>query len=359
MKKMLFLCLALAALVLPARAAELPRDLEEALPEAAGDLLDQVDPSGVEGLAAGVGAILDRMGRQVGDILRQRLRGAALVLLAVVLCGAVDGFYQGVDGGKAAIFLPMAGALSVTMLTAGSLDSLMGLGAGTIEELSVFSRVLLPTLAAAAAASGAMTSATVQQVTTVFLADLLIDLIHRLLMPMVYLYTGALAASAMLPENRLGALAEALKKVITWILTTVLLAFTVYLSVVRVVSGSADAAALKVAKAAISGVVPVVGSILSEATETVLAGAGMLKNTIGVFGMLGILAACVHPFLQLGVQYLLYKLTAFLASTVGAPSLCKLIDGLGGAFGLVLGMTGSCAFLLFISVLSSVAAVTP
>ena len=152
MKKMLFLCLALAALVLPARAAELPRDLEEALPEAAGDLLDQVDPSGVEGLAAGVGAILDRMGRQVGDILRQRLRGAALVLLAVVLCGAVDGFYQGVDGGKTAIFLPMAGALSVTMLTAGSLDSLMGLGAGTIEELSVFSRVLLPTLAAATAA---------------------------------------------------------------------------------------------------------------------------------------------------------------------------------------------------------------
>ena len=84
-----------------------------------------------------------------------------------------------------------------------------------------------------------------------------------------------------------------------------------------------------------------------------------LKNTIGVFGMLGILAACAHPFLQLGVQYLLYKLTALLAATVGAPSLCKLIDGLGGAFGLVLGMTGSCAFLLLISVLSSVAAVTP
>lgn len=359
MRRMLFLILTLAALTVSARAAEVPRDLEKALPEAAEGLLDQVDPSGTEGLASGIGAILDQMGREAGNVLRQRVRGAALVLLAVVLCGAVDGFYQGVDGGKAAIFLPMAGALSVTLLTAGSLDSLMGLGAGTIEELSVFSRVLLPTLAAATAASGAVTSATVQQVTTVFLADLLISLIHRLLMPMVYLYVGALTASAMLPENRLGALAEALKKVITWILTTVLLAFTVYLSVVRVVSGSADAAALKVAKAAISGVVPVVGSILSEATETVLAGAGMLKNTIGVFGMLGILAACAHPFLQLGIQYLLYKLTAFLAATVGAPGLCKLVDGLGGAFGLVLGMTGSCAFLLLISVLSSVAAVTP
>lgn len=359
MKKMIFLILALGFLSVSAQAAELSQDLEDALPEAAEDLLEQVDPSGVGGLSSGVGTILEWMGQEVGTILRQRVRGAALVLLAVVLCGAVDGFYQGMDGGKVTMFLPMVGALSVTLLTAGSLDSLMGLGARTIEELSTFSKVLLPTLAAATAASGAVTSATMQQVTTVFLADMLISLIDRLLMPLVYLYAGALASSAMLPENRLGALAEALKKVITWILTTVLLAFTVYLSVVRVVSGSADSTALKVAKAAISSAIPVVGSILSEASETVLAGAGMLKNTIGVFGMLGILAACAHPFMQLGIQYLLYKLTAFLAATVGAPSLCKLIDGLGGAFGLVLGMTGSCAFLLLISVLSSVAAVTP
>ena len=71
-------------------------------------------------------------------------------------------------------------------------------------------------------------------------------------------------------------MAEGLKKVVTWILTTALLLFTVYLSVVRIVSGSADGATVKVAKAAISGVVPVVGGILSEVSETVMAGAGMV-----------------------------------------------------------------------------------
>ena len=116
---------------------------------------------------------------------------------------------------------------------------------------------------------------------------------------------------------------------------------------------------MKVAKTAISGVVPVVGGIIAEASETVLLGAGMLRNTIGIFGMLAILAACAYPFLQLGIQSLLYKLTAFLAGTLGTPGLCKLVDGLGGAFGLVLGMTGGCALLLLISVYSSVAAVMP
>ena len=351
MKRWICLGFLLLALTGNARAAELPEDLAGAAPEAAGDLLEIGDLSGPGGFSQGLAGIIERISGEVKTVLRQRLRGAASILLVAVACGAVDGFARGTGEGKAAAFLPMAGALAVTLLTAGSLEDLIGLGAETIRELNVFSKALLPTLAAATAASGA--------VTTVFLADLLMELINGLLIPLVYLYIGALAAGACLPENRLGAIAEALKKIVTWLLTSSLLLFTVYLSTVRVIAGAADGASVKVAKAAISGAVPVVGGIIAEAAETVLAGAGMLKNTIGVFGMLAILAACAYPFLQLGVQYLLYKLSAFLAAAVGAPELCRLIDGLGGAFGLVLGMTGSCALLLLVSVLSSVAAVTP
>ena len=358
MKKVLFVVLFLLLLTGQARGAEVPKSLTDALPEAAEDLLDGRDLDGRTGFTAGVSELLEDMGGKVGTVLRQRLRGAAAVLLVVILCGAVDGMYQSV-GGKETAYLSMAGALSVTLITAGSLDSLLGLGRETIQQLSLFSRALLPTLAAATAAAGGVGTATVQQVTAVLLVDLLVNLIHKLLLPLVYLYIGVLASAAALPESRLGALADGLKKIITWMLTTALLLFTVYLSVARVITGAADAATVKVAKAAISGVVPVVGSIIADAAETVLAGAGLLKNTIGVFGTLAILAACAYPFLQLGIQYLLYKLTAFLAAALGAPRLCRLIDGLGGAFGLVLGMTGSCALLLLISVLSSVAAVVP
>lgn len=358
MKKVLiWTAAAILTLTVSVRAAEVPEDLSRSAPEAAEELLEGADLT-AEGLTGAFSELVRSLGDQVGAVVRQRLRGAAAILLVVVLCGAVEGFFQG-SGMKAPPFLPMAGALSVTLAAAGSLDSLIGLGASTIGELSAFSQTLLPTLAAATAASGAVTTATVQQVATVFFVDLLVKLINRVCLPMVYLYIGVVTVAACLPENRLGALADGVKKAVTWLLTGAVLAFTVYLSVVRIISGSADAVTVKVAKAAISGVVPVVGGIISDASETVLAGAGMLKNTIGIFGTLAILAGCAYPFLQLGVQYLLYKLTAFLAGAVGAPGLCRLIDGLGGAFGLILGMTGSCALLLLVSVLASVGAVTP
>ena len=358
-RRVVLIVLSLFCLEAAAAAVEVPEELRQALPRGVEEVLEDVDFSASGGLAEGIRSVWENLKDEIGEIFRQRLKGAASILIVVVLCSVVGGVYHGTGSEKVPLFLPMAGALSVTMLTAGSLDTLVGLGSTAISDLSLFSKALLPTLAAATAASGAITSATMRQVTTVFFVDLLLNLINGLLMPMVYLYIGTLAASSCLPDYRLGALAEALKKVIVWMLTMALLGFTVYLSVAGIFSTAVDGASVKVAKAAISGVVPVVGGIIAEASETVLAGAGLLKSTIGLFGVLAILAVCAYPFFQLGIQYLLYKLTAFLAATVGDAGLCKLIDGLGGAFGLVLGMTGSCALLLVISILASVAAVMP
>ena len=355
MRKSMVILLLAWWLVAPAWGAELPREVRDALPAAAEEITEELeDPAS---LSEGLSRLWDRALGYVEEAVRQSIGGGVVLLAAAVLCALTEEC-MAAAGGKVH-FVPMAGALAITLAAAGSVKTMMGLGQETVEELNTFSKALLPTLSAAVAASGGIVSASVRQVATIFFVDLLLSLIRGLLLPLVYLYIGLLTAAACLPENRLGAIAEALKKLVTWILTTALLVFTIYLSIVRIISGSADSATVKVAKAAISGVVPVVGGIIADASETVLAGAGMLKNTIGVFGMLAILAACAYPFLQLGVQYLLYKLTAYLASVVGAPGLCKLIDGLGGAFGLILGMTGGCALLLLISVLASVGAVMP
>ena len=142
------------------------------------------------------------------------------------------------------------------------------------------------------------------------------------------------------------------------VLSAILILFVSYLTVSGAIAGTADAATVKAAKFTMSSMVPVVGGILSDAAETVLASAGLPKNAVGVFGMLVVLGMCVAPFLQLGIHYLVYKLTAALSATVSGGRVAGLIDQIGGAFGLVLGMTGACALLLLISMVSAVTAAT-
>jgi len=344
----LFILAACLALTVGAKSADIPRELENALPGTAEELMGE-DYS-AEGFFDAVASLPGKLAAAGEKILKERLEGAVSLLLVAVVCGAVSCWETP--------FLPVAGGLAVTMLAAGSLEDLIGLGADTVSELDTFAKVLLPTLAAAAAVSGAAVTASVQQVTAMFLVSVVTSVISGFLLPMTYLYIGVLAAGHCLQEGRLGAIAEGMKRCVTWLLTTMLLLFTLYLSVARVLTAATDASAVKMTKTAISGVVPVVGGIISDAAETVLAGAGMVKNSIGIFGLLGILSVCALPFLHLGIQYLLYKAVAFLSSAMGVGWLSKLIDGLGGAFGLVLGMTGSCAVLLLVSVLCFLGAVT-
>ena len=60
---------------------------------------------------------------------------------------------------------------------------------------------------------------------------------------------------------------------------------------------------------------------------------------------------------QLGIHYLTYKVTSALSATVSSGRVAGLIDQIGGAFGLVLGMTGASALLLLISMVSAITAV--
>ena len=213
MKKwVILLAAALLLLTVRARAAELPREVERALPREAEAVLEDVDLEGDNALAAGLGAIWETLADKAGAVVRRQARGAVSVLLAAVLCGMAEGAWP---GEKVSPVVSMAGALSVSLTTAGSLEELMGLGVEAMRQLNGFSTVLLPTLAAATAASGALSSASVQQAAAMLFADILMRLVNGLLVPLVYLYVGVLTASACLPDNRLGTLAEGLKKTVS------------------------------------------------------------------------------------------------------------------------------------------------
>ena len=250
------------------------------------------------------------------------------------------------------------GALAVTALTMTDMAAMIGLGRETLGRMSAFSDLLLPVVAVLTAATGGLTGAAVRQSATVLFSQLLLTAMDRLLIPLVYAYVAVSCAHAAVGNPGLERLAGLLKGAATALLTGLLLAFVGYLTASGAIAGSVDAAAVKAAKLAISRAIPVVGGVLADASESVLAGAGALRGTVGAAGLIVVLAICLGPFLRLALQYLVYKGTGALCAAVAQPRLSKLIDAIGGAFGLVLGMTGAGALILLVSLVSAMTAVT-
>ena len=356
----LLLCLLLAV---SAQAADVVEEQSEALgldrlEEMTEGYLDGVSPDASIDLNEWLSQILEDAGGQVGGVLKKAVRSGVLLLVIVLLCGMTESMEDSL-GRRTMDVTSIAGALAITAVSASDLQSLIGLGRGLIDQLESFSKVLLPTVTAAAAAGGSPTGAAARQLATLLFSDVLLTAINRVLMPLVYAYVAACTAYAALGNEGLKQAADLVKWLVTTTLTVLLLVFMGYLSLAGAVAGTADAAAVKAASMAISSLVPVVGGILADATETVLAGAGIIRNAVGVFGALAVLAFCLVPFLTLGLHYLAYKAAAVLASTMAKGRIGGLIGSIGGAFGLVLGMAGACAVLLLISLITAVGVLTP
>ena len=322
---------------------------------------EQAEDSGVRrgtGLEEGLSHLLSQALDQAGGLARLAA-GTGLKLLAVVLlCALARG--AGAEEKKGGIqTVELTGVLAITALTMTDMATMIGLGRDTIGRMDALGEVLLPVMAVLTAASGGITAAAARQGATVLFSQVLLTVMDRLLVPMVYAYVAVSCAQAAVDNQGLGKLAGLLKGAATFVLTSILLAFVAYLTASGAVAGTVDASAVKAARMAISRAIPVVGSILADASETVLAGAGVLRGTVGVAGMLVVLTICLTPFLRLALQYLVYKTTAALCGVLTQSRLSQLIDAIGGAFGMVLGMTGAAALILLVSLVSALSAVAP
>ena len=266
----------------------------------------------------------------------EALRLCALLLAVLTFCALL----QWQKEPPAA--LVVVGALGIT-------GAMVQLAAGTIEELSAYGTCMLPVLASATAMSGGVSSSTALYGGAVLFSQLLTRAISKLLIPGVWLFLAVATAEAALGNQML----TELRKLIGWLISKGLKLFVglflAYLSLTGVITASVDASAAKMTKAAVSGMVPVVGGMISDASETLLASAGVLKNSVGVFGMLAVLAIALTPFLRVAAHYLLLRLTTAVGGAVALTPHVTLLEQLTTAMGFLLAMCAACCLLLLMA----------
>lgn len=361
MKRLMLIAAAVLLLCVPAFAAPDTASLFDtdellhAVPDAAAKALEGLRPEDAE-LSRGLETLWNFMLTHFGGALRETLRPVAGIVAVTVLCGAAECFVSAGKSGFNAV--GFGGCLAVSVIGIEDVHSVLVLGSDTLTQLVDFSRALLPTLATAAAAGGAVNSAGSACAAAALFSDILISAAQGLILPMICACVAASVSSAVLDDRRLDGAIRFLQWAVRSLMRLLVLGFTAYMSVTRVVSGAADAAAVKAAKAALSAALPVVGKLLADASDALVAGAGLVRGAVGVFGLLVCLAAVIVPVLRLGLRYLLFRAAASLCCGVASARLSGLINALGSAYGLLLGLVGSAAAIEFFSIISFIRTVT-
>jgi stage III sporulation protein AE len=339
MKKYFLILLLLCFFATPVQAAELTapepsRDALELIPverNSFGEDLWYVVTSSVKKLEPEIGVCC----------------GVCLSVIAAVILTSVIGSFPG--GQKNTVRLVTA--IVVACLLFGGSRTLIVAASEAVREVSEYGKLLLPVLTAAMAAQGGVTGSAALYAGTAVFNAILGALISKVLVPMVYVYLVLSVANSAIGEEMLGKLRDFVKWLVSWCLKTILYVFTGYMAVTGVISGTTDAAALKVAKATISMFVPVVGGVLSEAAGSVLIGAKLAKNAAGLYGIFALLVIFLEPFLLIGCHYMMLKLTSSLCSVFASKPVTELLGDISSGMGLLLGMSGAVCLLLLIGVI--------
>lgn len=264
---------------------------------------------------------------------------------------------QSVSGSPQQI-VRLIGALTIGVFLIQPSNAMVQLGITTIQQISEYGKLLLPVMSAALAAQGGVSASTALYTATAFFNAILTSAITKLIVPLLYIYIVLCIANNAIGNEILKHFCNFVKQLMSLLLKGALYLFSGFLTITGVVSGAADASAIKATKLIISGSVPVVGKILSDASETILVSAGVMKSAAGVYGVVAIIAIFIGPFLQIGIQYLFLKITASVCGIFGTKQSVSLIQDFSGMMGFLLAATGTICLLLMISTVCFMKGVT-
>lgn len=318
-------------------------DPQSGLPTDAAECIGAYDDFSVSSFSDALFRLLSDTLSGLGGSLKEGILCCGAILAAVLLCGITEASEY------ASKLSGTVGALAITAICTGSLTSMVALGSQTVRQINDYGLLLLPGMSALAVASGGSSSGTAMFFVSSLFFKSLMSLTSFLIVPGIGFFTAISAAEAALSNDRLTKLRQFLQWLLTCTLKCTLYLFTGFLALTGVISGSCDAVRLKAAKLALSGAVPVVGGILSDASETLLTSASVLRNSVGTYGLLAVLAICLYPFAKVVLQYLLLKAVTAISGLIGQKQHVTLIENLTSAMGLTAGTVGTFGMMMIIS----------
>lgn len=220
----------------------------------------------------------------------------------------------------------------------------------TIQNLVGFTNTLIPLLITLMMYTGSITTSTLIEPILLFLIEFIGNIIVNLIIPTVSIITAISIISKISDKVQINKLASFMKSSVVWFLGIVLTVFVGILSLEGTLTSSVDGITAKTAKAAVSSLIPVVGKILGDTVDTVLGCGLVLKNAIGIVGVIIIIGICIIPVIKLSVLSIMYNIASAVIQPLADEKIVKLLEEISGIFKLLLAILCSVSVLLIIGI---------
>jgi stage III sporulation protein AE len=225
-----------------------------------------------------------------------------------------------------------------------------GIAQETVDTMVSFMHSLLPMLATLLVAVGGVTSAAVFHPLLWALVTTIASLVQHLLLPLILLSTAFSLVSSFSSEFAFPKLGGLLRQAVITILGVMFIVFSGFMVVRGAIAPITDGISLRTAKYLTKAFIPIAGGMFADSLEVVVGGSLLIKNAVGIFGLVMILCLMAAPLLKVLAMVFIYKLVGALLEPISDRRLLQALAVLESSLVLVMIALGTAALMFFLAI---------
>ena len=271
------------------------------------------------------------------------------VVLLVILAALFANFtnvFSGSQAGEASFYIVYMLLLALLIHSFGELSAELS---GSLEDLTAFMQALMPSYFLAVTAASRTATAMVFYEMVFGVIYLTQVLLLKAVIPGIQAYVIIELINYLHKEDFLSKLADLLKTILEWTMrtiTAVVIGMELIQNMVSPALDSLKRGALGKTAASIPGI----GNVINGATEVALGTAVLIRNCLGVMGIVVLVLLGLPPVIKLAMNSLVYKLLAALLQPVSDRRMTGCLSAMGEGCRLLLKVLLTLELLLLITI---------
>lgn len=258
-----------------------------------------------------------------------------LQIAGLTLLAAVATHLQKQESSTAKVMNFIVYGMSAALL-AGSLVTLLLNVKASISAMGNVIALSVPLMTGLLLSIGSSASAGVIQPNAALLSGGISALILQVVLPLTGVCLTLTVASWLFGKERLGALKNFFKTLVNWMLGIIFTVFAAVTTLGGLAAASYDGVSLRAVKYAINNGVPIIGSMVGESMNLVLASSYLVKNALGLGTCLLIALYALTPFLNVGAFILLLRGAAAVLAPLEGSQISGLLQDVADTLRLLL-----------------------
>jgi stage III sporulation protein AE len=225
-----------------------------------------------------------------------------------------------------------------------------------INNMSDFMLAMIPLVIALLASVGNLASATMFHPLIIFMINTSGLFISAIIFPLLFLSAMLSIASLFSERYQVTQLATLLRNIAMGALGSFLTMFLAVISIQGATSAVADGVTLRTAKYLTGNFIPIVGRMFSDAADTVLNASLLVKNAVGLAGVLILVILCAFPAIKILVLALIYNLSSAVLQPLGNSPIISALGTIGKSLVFVFAALATVGLMFFLAITIIIAA---